>query len=234
MGNRREKYKNILQRIEERSTFGEEIGFAAAEAYKLLRTNIQFALPDGGKCRVVGVTSAGRGEGKSTTALNLAHMLAEAGERVLLIEADMRLPTVSRRLGLRAAPGLSNVLAGLRSVRDAVQNSGLHEQLQVVSSGDIPPNPSELLGSGAMRALVDTASGNYGFIIMDLPPVSGVPDALVASRLADGIIVVVRQRYAVRRALAEAMQKLQYADAKVLGFVMTYSETQKKEKKYRR
>ncbi len=233
MSARRERYKNILQMIEERLTFGEDISFSAAEAYKLLRTNILFALPDAQRCRVIGVTSAGRGEGKSTTALNLSHMLAEAGERVLLIEADMRLPAISRRLGLRAAPGLSNVLAGLRNAGEAIHKSGLHEHLQIVSSGDIPPNPSELLGSRQMNTLMETVSGSYDFIVMDLPPVNGVPDALVASKLTDGMIVVVRQRYATRRALAEAMQKLQYAEAKVLGFVTTYSEIQTKGKKYK-
>lgn len=211
---------------------GKDLSFAAAEAYKLLRTNIQFALSEEQKCKVVGVTSASSGEGKSTTALNLSHMLAEAGESVMLIEGDMRLPTISRQLKLRSSPGLSNVLAGLNNVKEVLQESGLHKRLQVISSGDIPPNPSELLGGPLSRILIEVLSSNYDFIILDLPPVSEVADALVASKLTDGILMVVRQNYANRRVLTYAIQQLQYADAKVLGFVMTYSNLGKWKKYY--
>jgi len=214
----------------ERMACGKDLSFAAAEAYKLLRTNIQFALSEEQKCKVVGVTSASSGEGKSTTALNLSHMLAEAGESVMLIEGDMRLPTISRQLKLRSSPGLSNVLAGLNNVREVLQESGLHKRLQVISSGDIPPNPSELLGGPLSRILIEVLSSNYDFIILDLPPVSEVADALVASKLTDGILMVVRQNYANRRVLTYAIQQLQYADAKVLGFVMTCTNPDKRKK----
>lgn len=210
--------------------YGAELSFAAAEAYKRLRANIMFALPDEQRCRTIGITSACGGEGKSTTSVNLAYMLAEAGERVLLIEADMRLPTISKRLGLQLSPGLSNMLARQCNSNDVIQFSGLHEKLLVMSAGDIPPNPSELLGSKAMRTLIEVLSGNVDFIILDLPPVTEVSDALVASKLADGMLVVVRQNYAVRRALAETMQQLKFAEAKVLGFVMTRSDIQAKGK----
>lgn len=214
--------------------FGKDLSFAAAEAYKLLRTNILFALPDEKKCRVIGVTSANSGEGKSTTTLNLSYMLAEAGERVLLIEGDMRLPTISRRLNLQASPGLSNVLAGLCGIKEALQESGLHERLQIISAGDIPPNPSELLGAKSVDILIEVLSGDYDFILVDLPPVTDVADALVASKLTDGMIVVVRQNYANRRALADTMQQLQYVEAKILGFVMTCAGAGKSKKYYKR
>lgn len=97
---------------EQRAMLGDRLSFAASEAYKLLRTNLTFALPDENKCRVVGVTSAMRGEGKSTTSINLAYTLAEAGKRVLLIEADMRRPNLARRLAIDPAPGLSNLAGG--------------------------------------------------------------------------------------------------------------------------
>lgn len=220
--------------LEEKEMFGKDLGFAAAEAYKLLRTNILFALPDKKKCRVIGVTSASSGEGKSTTTLNLCYMLAEAGERVLLIEGDMRLPTVSRRLKLRASPGLSNVLAGLCGIKETLQESGLHERLQVICAGDIPPNPSELLGAKSINILIEVLSGDYDFILFDLPPVTDVADALVASKMTDGMIVVVRQNYANRRALADTMQQLQYIEAKILGFVMTCASVGKGQKYYKR
>lgn len=232
-GNRKMR-GTALQQDAQRAVCGKELSFAAAEAYKLLRTNILFALPDGQECRVIGVTSAGSGEGKSTTALNLAYMLAEAGERVLLIEGDMRLPALSKRLELQTSPGLSNILAGLNSVKEVLQDPGLHSRLQVISSGDIPPNPSELLGAKSFETLLEFLSGEYDFIVFDLPPVTEVADALVASKLTDGMIVVVRRNYANRRALAAAMRQLSYVDAKVLGFVMTCANTGKGKKYYRR
>lgn len=222
-GRGKHKDKGTLTQ-EEINTIGPNLNFAAAEAYKLLRTNIMFALPDEKKCRIIGVTSSCSGEGKSTTSLNLANMLAEAGEWVLLVEADMRLPTVSRRLGIKNAPGLSNLLVGLSDGRDVIQSSGLHERMRVLTSGDIPPNPSELLGSKQMQDLLKDYSNDFDFIVLDLPPVTAVSDALVISKLADGMVMVVRQNYASRRMLGDAMRQLQYVQAKVLGFVMTHSD----------
>lgn len=214
------------------AAYGGGLSFAAAEAYKLLRTNILFALPDERKCRVIGVTSSLGGEGKSTTAMNLAYMLGEASERVLIIEGDMRLPTISKRLGLKSAPGLSNALAGMLDGGDIIQDSRIQENLYFISAGDIPPNPSELLGSKAMGALLEELSRQFTFIILDLPPVTAVSDALVASKVVDGMVVVVRQDYANRRALAETMAQLSYADAKVLGFVATNADVQARGKRY--
>lgn len=231
MFGKREK-KKMARLLDEKATFGDNLDFASSEAYKLLRTNILFALPDEQKCRVVGVTSSCSVEGKSTTALNLAYMLAQANEHVLLIEADMRLPTIARRMELNAAPGLSNVLAGLQELFGVLQKSPIQENLFFISAGDIPPNPSELLGSKPMAAMMEALSGTFDFVILDLPPVTEVSDALVASKVTDGMIVVVRQNFANRRALADTMQQLNYAGAKVLGFVMTCSDAQKKGKKY--
>jgi capsular exopolysaccharide synthesis family protein len=207
-------------------TFGPGLNFAASEAYRLLRANILFALPDHGKCRVIGITSALSGEGKSTTALNLAYVLAESGRKTLLLEADMRLPVVGQRLGLVSEPGLSNLLAGLCGEEQAVRDSGLHENLWVMPSGDVPPNPSELLDSGQMKTVLGNLRKGYDFILLDLPPVNEVSDALVASQLTDGTLVVVRQGHASRSAMAEAMRQLQYAEVKILGFVMNYVNNQ--------
>lgn len=228
MKGKRAENKKKQRTLTDEAVYGQDLPFAAAEAYKRLRTNIMFALPDEQKCRVVGITSASGGEGKSTTSINLAYMLAEAGERVLLIEADMRLPTIAKRLKLAPAPGLSNVLAGLLGACEAIQASGIHEKLEFISAGDIPPNPSELLGSKWMETLTSVLSASHDFIVLDLPPVTEVSDALVASKLADGMVVVVRQDYALRRALTETMQQLTYAGAKILGFVMTRSDAQTK------
>lgn len=234
MGGKRTRGRKAPRNTEE-AIFGGNLSFAAAEAYRLLRTNILFALPDGQKKRrVIGVTSAISGEGKSTTALNLSYMLAEAGERVLLIEADMRMPTLSRRLELQASPGLSNVLAGLSGIEESLRQSGLHERFQVLTAGVVPPNPSELLGANSVSVLLEILSGEYDFILFDLPPVTEVADALVASKLTDGMIVVVRRNYAKRRALADAMRQLEYVDAKLLGFVMARAGTDRGKEYYKR
>lgn len=225
MWGKRAQVKDTPQTVDE-SIFGNDLPFAAAEAYKRLRANILFALPDEQHCRVVGITSASKGEGKSTTSINLSYVLAEAGKRVLLLEADMRVPVISVRLKLKSTLGLSNVLAGQCNINDAMQPSNIHTGLYILNAGTIPPNPSELLGLKTMEDLLEVLSKDFDFIIMDLPPIGEVSDALVASKLTDGMIVVVRQNYAVRRLLAETMQQLQYVDAKVLGFVMTWSDTQ--------
>ena len=175
----------------EQPIIGEYLSFAATEAYKLLRTNLMFALPDQGKCRVVGVTSALRNEGKSTLAINLAYTVAQAGYRVLLIDGDMRLPTLAKRLNIPKRPGLSNLLAGLCTVQDAVQTSDLLDNLKAIAAGDIPPNPSELLSSARMETLLRELGADYDFILLDLPPVTAVTDGLVISKLVDGMIVVV-------------------------------------------
>lgn len=228
---KKSKAKRALRPDEEKKTFGAGMNFAASEAYRLLRTNLLFALPfsslaNGETCRVVGVTSSLSGEGKSTTVLNLAYVLAESGKRVLVVEADMRLPTISRRLGLEGKAGLSNLLAGLCEAQEIVQPSGIQKNLWVMSAGPTPPNPSELLGSERMKAVLKNVAPSFDFIVLDLPPVNEVSDALVASRLTHGIIMVVRQGYATRSSVAEAMRQLGCVDAKILGFVMTHSEGQ--------
>ena len=131
----------------------DKLSFAASEAYKLLRTNLQFSLSDK-PCKIIGMTSSLRGEGKSTTAVNLAYTIAESGKRVLLVDGDMRLPTVHSKLGLVGAPGLSNVLAGLCEDKDALRVSKYFNNWYIMPAGDIPPNPSELLGSEHMQALL--------------------------------------------------------------------------------
>ncbi len=223
--------KRAVRPEDEAKTFGEGLNFAAAEAYRLLRTNLLFALPygalpEGENCRVVGVTSSLSGEGKSTTSLNLGYMLAGSGRKVLLVEADMRLPTISKRLGLDCKTGLSNLLAGLCGEQGVLQLSTIQENLWVMGAGETPPNPSELLGSDRMKAVLKSISPNFDFIILDLPPVNEVADALVASRLTHGIIMVVRKDYATRSSVEEAMRQLKHVNAKVLGFVMTHSEGQ--------
>ena len=198
----------------------QKLSFAATEAYKLLRTNVLFALPSDKKCRVVGVTSSLRGDGKSTTAVNLAYTLAETGQRVLLIDADMRLPSIPKKIGIAPSPGLSNILVGMAESKSTVQPTGILDSWYVLAAGDIPPNPSELLGSNQMEALLAHYAQDYDFIVVDLPPVNIVTDALVVSRFLDGLILVIREDYTERSAVNNCYRQLKQADVKILGVVL--------------
>ncbi len=212
--------KRVGRRNVQQGIICEGMSFAASEAYKLLRTNLLFSLPEK-HCHIIGVTSSVRGEGKSTTSVNLSYTIAQSGKRVLLIDADMRLPSVAIKLDLKGAPGLSNLIAGLRSERSCLRQSNQMENWYILPAGDIPPNPSELLGSEKMHALLQHYEEIFDVIIIDLPPVNIVADALVISQWADGLICVVRQNYTDRRALSDCMYQIQKLGSHFLGFVMT-------------
>lgn len=224
----RENLKN-----EQLYMIGPNLGFAGAEAYKLLRTNIQFSFSEDSSSegKVIGVTSSVPGEGKSMTILNLAYTFAESNKRVLLIEGDMRLPTLANRLRLKQTPGLSNLLVGVNSVNDAIQHFSTVKDntervtVDVIVSGTIPPNPSELLGSSRLEALLKVLRKYYDYIFLDQPPVTAVTDALITSDKTDGIIVVVRNNRAARSGLAETMRQLKLVNAHVLGFVFNGAST---------
>ena len=198
----------------------DNLSFAAAESYKLLRTNLNFSLPEK-DCHVIGVTSSVRGEGKSTTSVNIAYTIAQSGKRVLLVDGDMRLPSVSTKLEIHGAPGLSNLIAGLSSEQACLRKSRYFDNWYILPAGDIPPNPSELLGSERMHTLLERYQEIFDVIILDLPPVNIVTDALVISKWTDGLIGVVRQNYTDRRALADCMYQVEKLGVKFLGFVMT-------------
>ena len=212
--------KEKISRRKKQGLLCDELSFAAAESYKLLRTNLQFALPEK-ECRIIGVTSSIRGEGKSTTSVNLAYTLAQTGKRVLLVDGDMRLPTIAQKLDMAGTPGLSNLLAGLSAERNCLRKSSYFDNWYILPAGDIPPNPSELLGSERMHALLDRYKDVFDYILLDLPPVNIVVDALVITKWTDGVIVVVRENYTDRRALDACMYQVEKLGAKMLGFVMT-------------
>ncbi len=211
----------------------ENLSFAASEAYKLLRANLTFALADVEKSPIVGITSSTRGEAKTTTAINLAYTIAETGKKVLLVDGDMRLPNIARVLQTKKAPGLSNIIAGLNTIDECVQNIGLLENWDVLPSGDIPPNPSELLNSESMVALIDKLREEYEFVVFDLPPVGIVSDALVAAQNIDGLVVVARQDYTSRKGLGQCISQLSPLKEKVLGIVFTDASKNNKSRYYR-
>ncbi len=205
------------------SIIGEQLSFELSEAIKLLRTNISFSLSDDDGCKVIGVVGALRGIGKSFVSSHLAYSFSNSEKKVLLIDADLRMPTVSQRTKLTPAPGLSNYLAGVGA--DTIESIIQHfsENMDVITAGNIPPNPSELLGSEKMRALLKQLKARYDYIIFDLPPAVVVSDALVISKLIHGFLLVVRPGVDEKKYVREMMRQFELVQAKVLGFVMNAS-----------
>lgn len=203
--------------------------FAVQEAYKSLRTNVRFSLRTNG-CKRISITSAGAGEGKSITLLNLAISVAEDGQKVLLIDADMRRPAIARLLVEKAAPGLSNVLCGLSTEEEAIHKD-VYPNLDVMFAGEVPPNPSELLGSDRMEQLIQTLSEKYDYIFVDTPPVNVVSDACIVTNLLDGVLLLVRHNSTRKDDVKRAVANLELTGIKPLGFVLNDVELQ--ERRYR-
>lgn len=196
----------------------EKTAFHVKEAYKAMRTNVMFSVPDEG-CKVIGVTSAVPSEGKSTTVLNLAITFSETGTKVLLIDADMRRPNIKKILNAGEGAGLSDVLARFVQAKEVIRSSG-YENLDFIFSGNIPPNPVELLASDIMKDMIEDLKSDYDYIFIDTPPINVVTDATVVSRLLHGIILVTRENVSRKDEVAEAMNKLQFVNAKILGLVL--------------
>lgn len=195
----------------------EDSPFAVVEAYKALRTNVLFSLPNSGaKC--IGVTSATKGEGKSSTALNLAISFSQIGKKVLIIDCDMRLPTIASKLGIPGVPGLSDILVGNREVASALRQTSEYG-ITVLPSGTIPPDPTYLLESQRMKALIGILRKYFEIIIVDLPPVNSVADAAILAQHLDGFLVVVRHGVAEYREVNSMLNQLRLANAKILGMV---------------
>ena len=215
LGKKEKPAGNMMQR---RQILNKNSGFMVREAYKTLRTNIHFSLRDSA-CKKFCITSGTAGEGKSITLLNLAISFAESGQKVLLIDADLRRPAIARLLVEKATPGLSNVLAGLSNIEEAIRPE-VYPNLDILFSGDIPPNPSELLGSEKFETLIKQLSNQYDYIMVDTPPVNVVSDACLVSKLVDGVLLLVRQEKSTKETVRQAVSNLQLVEAKILGFVL--------------
>jgi len=190
-----------------------------AEAFRVLRTNLQF-VDAAAHPRTIVVTSSLAGEGKSTMAANLALTMAQAGSRVCLIEADLRRRSkVLEYMGLEGGVGLTDALIGRTDVIDVIQPYG-GTNLWVLGAGPIPPNPSELLGSTAMRSLLGHLSSRFDYVVIDAPPALPVTDAVVISKLVDGAIVVAGSGIVERDQLALTLESLESVNGHVLGIVL--------------
>lgn len=204
----------------------------ASEAYRILQANLAFRLPARKGGRVIGVTSPMPGEGKTVTAINLAHALVDLDKNVLLIDANLRHPSVAERLGVEGSSGLVDALADTDPSVQAAGRTMLGGGISVLAAGDLPSNPTRLLQGPRMRRLVKKCRRQYDYVLLDLPPVNGAADAAIASRLVDGMLVVIRRDLCRWRQLARALDRLVLAKAPVLGFVMTSASGESKGRRH--
>ncbi len=211
-----------------------------SEAYRTVRTNIEFSSIDI-EIKKILITSAGPGETKSHTAANLALAFAQSGKKTLLIDGDLRKPTIYKLFNVSNRLGLSNIIVegvNLNNI-DSVTIGGLsvyetinhyNDKLDIITCGTVPPNPSEIVGSNKMRILLEKLSSKYDRIIIDAPPVMAVTDAQLLSTMVDGVIMVVASEITNKEAAKRAKELLERVKANILGVVLT--RVKKKNNKY--
>ncbi|MDU1314090.1 MAG: CpsD/CapB family tyrosine-protein kinase [Clostridium septicum] len=189
----------------------------AAESYRTLRTNIQYSSFDE-ECKSIVITSSEPGEGKSTTAANLALSLAQGEKKVILIDCDLRKPSIHKKFKISNLTGLSDVLIGQKKLIQVLKRHG--DNLLLLTSGKIPPNPSEMLGSKAMKNLLKELRENFDYIIIDTPPVQAVTDSQVLSTEADGTLLVIKAEKTKRDSVHNSINLLRKVNANIIGTVL--------------
>lgn len=209
----------------------EEIRFLSTEAYNSLRSNLRFLLRND-SCKKIIISSPNSYEGKSTTSANLAVAIAQTGSKVLLLDCDLRKGTLHNFFGLNSVPGISDVLSKSVNEVDVLQNTK-YSNLKIITMGRIPPNPAELLGSTQMEEFIRHLEEQFDYILFDTPPVNLVSDVFGLTRLADGIILVIKEQFTAHSDIMEALTKYELAQANILGFVLNgYHYEQDGKKKY--
>ncbi|MFD0826434.1 CpsD/CapB family tyrosine-protein kinase [Neobacillus sp. M.A.Huq-85] len=214
--------RNLVAMIDPKSTI--------AEQYRTIRTNIQFSSVDQ-EARTLMVTSAGPGEGKSTTVANLAIVLAQQGKKVLLVDADLRKPTVHYTFNKTNTFGLTSVLTKQLKLEETVVESA-ERNLYILSSGPIPPNPAELLSSMAMEVFLNNALEEFEMVLFDAPPVLAVTDAQILANKCDGTILVVSSGKTEKDKLEKAKELLETAQSKIIGVVLNNKKIDSKSNYY--
>lgn len=213
--------------------------FRIEESYKSIRTNIMLSVIKNG-CKTIVVSSSNASEGKTTTSINLAISLAQADQRVLLIDGDLRKPKIHHYFSIPNAPGLTNFLSDVANNKS--RNADLFDtvhpteiaNLSIITSGSIPPNPAEILGSELMAEFLKEISKHFDYIIVDTPPINLVSDALPVVRMSDGIIIVVKSNSSTHPELDKTIEALRFIKANIIGFVVNFVESKNKRygKKY--
>ena len=201
-----------------------------SESYRSLRTNIEFSSIDE-KLQVLMVSSAGPGEGKSTTITNLAVTFAQSEKKVILIDADLRKPTAHHTFALSNRWGLSSVISQQSKLEEVIQASDI-PNLDVITSGAIPPNPAEMMNSKKMTSLLEQLRQMYDIILIDTPPLLAVTDAQIVSTKSDGVILVVDQGKVKRDIAGKAVKSLESVNARILGVVLNNVKRKANEEAY--
>ncbi|OBZ11235.1 MULTISPECIES: CpsD/CapB family tyrosine-protein kinase [Bacillales] len=201
-----------------------------SESYRALRTNIEFSSIDE-KLQVLMVSSAGPGEGKSTTITNLAVTFAQSEKKVVLIDADLRKPTAHHTFSISNRWGLSSVISQQCSLEEVLQVTDI-PNLDVITSGAIPPNPAEMMNSKRMTAIIAQLRGMYDIILIDTPPLLAVTDAQIVATKSDGVILVVDQGKVKREIAGKAVKNLESVNARILGVVLNNVKRRANEESY--
>ncbi len=218
------KKKNQTEVLATDRILSDASNFNTVETYKAIRTSVMFSMPKSDKGKVIVVTSATPGEGKSTTNINLAITFAQTGAKVIVVDCDLRKARVHKYLGLERAEGVSNVLCGFTDLETAIKKN-VRENLDCMTAGTIPPNPAELLETEEFAKLLDTLRERYDYIFIDTPPITVVTDAAIAMKYATGVVLVIRENVTQYDALDETMETVAKAGAKILGAIMVGSES---------
>jgi capsular exopolysaccharide synthesis family protein len=215
----KKKVKNLEEPMKSNLVTLTDSKSVAAEAYRTLRTNIQFSSYDQ-EVRVITVTSSRPGEGKSTVACNMAITFAENGKKVLLVDTDLRRPTVHKKFRLPNSLGIVNVIMNMEMISEVIHHD-VTEGLDIITSGVIPPNPSELLGSKKFQRFLDEMKDQYDTIILDSPPLLAVTDAQVLTTLSDGTVVVAQHGVTKKDEIMQAKSLLEKVKGNILGVVLS-------------
>lgn len=191
--------------------------FAVVESYNTIRTNILFSLSQNNG-KVFAISSANESEGKSTTAVNTAIAFSQLGSKTLLIDADMRKPSIHKKIHIANTKGLSNVLVGFCTFDEAVNE--INPNLDVLTAGPTPPNPSEMLAGQNVEALLKTLKEKYDYIIFDTPPINIVSDAVVIAPKTDGLVIVIKDSYTYHEEFKSCLSSVEFSNVRLLGVVL--------------
>ncbi len=200
-----------------------------SESYRSIRTNIKFANLDGNIKKIL-VTSSAAGEGKTTTTSNIACTLADDGYKVLVIDCDLRKPTLHKKFGVKNHKGLMDILLTKEDYNHYKQN--IYDGLDIITSGKIPSNPSEILGSESMKNLLKSMEKDYDYIFLDTAPISAVTDPLIIAGYTEAVVLVIRTGVTPVELIRAACKKLEQANANILGTVLNGIEATKSNQHY--
>lgn len=212
--------------MRENAVIDKNTEFSIKEAYKTLRTNIMFSLTNDGKSKIIVVTSAVPGEGKSTTVLNLAITFSQIGSRVLVIDGDLRKPKIHKYLNIENNKGLSGVLGGFAKANESIIKT--EYGFDCITAGSVPPNPSELIGSSALIEMLNELKDKYDYIFIDSPPVTVVSDTLTVAAISDGVLLVARANFTPKSLLKQSINNIKITKAKIIGVVVNAVDTKKR------